>query len=340
MLNRIKKIRKKISYPILLFGEENIRYFTGAPALGGVLLITKDNEYLITGDFDLARKTYIDNIIVPRKSASDEFSKLFKREKIKRLGVDFTSFALVYKKKLGNVKIFDISESLFQMRAIKDKKEIRNVKKACKISSKAMKIIKNSIKPGVTERRIRTKAMSVLNECEAQAFDFIVASGKNSMYSHSYPTNKRIKQKEMIIVDLGVKVKGYCSDMTRTFCIKPTKEQKKYYDITLHAYRTAFNNARSGISCSKLWKMVEKEFREKEVKRYWKYWLGHGVGLGIHEFPRLGEYSKDKLKENMTVAIEPGLHIHKIGGMRIEDTVLITKRKPKALTHFSYGLEV
>jgi Xaa-Pro aminopeptidase len=340
LLENIEKLRERAKLPVFVYGESNLRYYTGVAYLGGGLLIDKEN-ILLANDMEMAHKVneFIGVFKIKENTISD-LLKVLKERKIKRLGVELplVSYALYKKFQAKGIKLVDASKIMSDIREIKTEEEIRKISKACELADKAMKEVVSAIRPGASERQIRTRAMSVLTECEDVAFSFIIASGPNSEYTHVYPSDRRISSGELIIVDLGFKVDGYCSDLTRTFCINPSPAQKAFYSTILEAQKRAAVAAIPGIECDKVRGVVEDFFRKDDLLDYWKYSLGHGVGLEVHEPPYFFKGAKEKLKNNMTFTLEPGLHIPGTGGIRIEDTLLLDK-KPIKLTDFEYSIE-
>lgn len=325
--------------PFIIIDDAQLRYFTKVGCISGAALITEQNKYLITRDSELGEKTDF-VVIKSRKRPINALLKIIKILKIRRLGMDLENVPYgVHKKLSKKVRLFDVGAELKKMMEAKSAEEVRRIRNACKLSIEAMKAAHDAIRVGKTERQIRAAAMAaVMDRCEVQAFNFIVASGENSMYTHVFPTNKKIAAGEMVIVDLGVVVDGYHSDMTRTFCISPNREQEKIYDVVLEAQRIAVKNIKEGKKCSAIYNAVEKYFKKQGVEKFWKYDLGHGVGLKIHESPGFSKDSKDVLRRGMTFTIEPGLHIPDVGGVRIEDTVWLDK-KPALLTKYPYRLK-
>jgi Xaa-Pro aminopeptidase len=302
------------------------------------LLASRQGEWLIAGDTDLAQTTGI-SVVKPGRSPQDELLRLLKQQKVRRLGIDMKNISHDLHTKLVSARIrpVDVGDRLRQMRAVKSGAEIRSIREACRLADRAMDAACGSIRPGVTERSIRQAALSVLEECEAQAFDFIVASGDNSLYTHCFPSDRRISRTDLVIVDLGLVVEGYRSDITRTFCLEPGEEQRALYAAVAEAQDLALKAIRPGTRCGDVCEKVGKFLEKHNLRKYWKYGLGHGVGLDIHEPPSLSRESLDVLKQGMTFTVEPGLHVPGICGVRIEDVVLLRK-KPEKLTRTAYGL--
>lgn len=333
-------MRKATKQPVAILSNVNIRYLTGVPGLAGALLITEDDEILICRDLPLAEKAGIENIVKQEKTTFGSLVRVLRQNKIKKLGVDMEnlSYPLYDKFSSSKIKLVSISKTLREMRQVKDENEIKILKKACRLADRAMEKVMEGLSEGVTERELRESICPFLKECEWFSFEPLLLSGENSECIHCYPTDRRIKSGDMVIVDIGFRVKGYHSDLTRTFCINPSKEQKELYDKVKEVQDLALKNCKIGVKTASLHKMVEKKFGK--MSKYFPYSLGHGVGLEIHESPRINLLTKDKLLENMVFTIEPGLHVPGLGGCRIEDTVLLTKRGVEKLTKSPYELIV
>ena len=166
---------------------------------------------------------------------------------------------------------------------------------------------------------------------EGTSFDTIVASGENSSKPHAVPTDRKIQRVDIITIDMGCKINGYCSDMTRTIFVGEVPENmKQVYDLVLKNQEQALNDIHDGANTKQISKMVDNDFRLHDYDLI--HALGHGVGLDIHEGPVLGINSEYILKENMVVTDEPGIYIPGQFGVRIEDTVLINKGTCEPLT--------
>ena len=170
-----------------------------------------------------------------------------------------------------------------------------------------------------------------MDNAEGEAFNAIVASGENSSKPHATPTDRKIEQRDIITIDMGCRYKGYCSDMTRTIFIgEPSKEQLNVYNLVLKAQEDTINDIKDGQSTKQLAKIVENLFNEKKYSLV--HSLGHGVGLDIHEKPFINMKNDMVLKENMIITDEPGIYLAGNFGIRIEDTVLVTKQGAISLT--------
>ena len=319
---------------VLILDTANLSYFTGVQEASGALLITKKQDYFFTRDADFIEDSIKSNDIF------EDLKEIIKKEKIKELKTPFDKMSLpMYKKVSKLAKLSDYSDEVSKIRMKKSKEEIRKIKKACKLADEAMAEAKKKIKVGMTERQVRTHILKTLEKTDTVSFKPIVQSGNNSIMTHSYPTNKKIKKGEMILIDLGFNYEGYMSDMTRTFAIKPTTNQKILWGTIETAYEISMKKIKKGATYASLYNAVLDYFKEIKLEQYWKYSLGHGVGAEIHEPPTINPESKVKINNNHVFAIEPGLHIPEIGGCRLENTILFDK-KPIELTKYPMEFEL
>lgn len=235
---------------------------------------------------------------------------------------------LGYKELIRKYKINNLVETehiIEKQRMIKDQEEISSLEKACEITDNCFQYILTYIKPGMTERQIADEIEEYYKKrTEGLSFETIVASGENTSKPHAVPTDRKIQENDIITIDMGCKVNGYCSDMTRTFFVGSVPEYiKPVYDLVLKNQVQTLEQMKDGISTRLLTKMVENDFKLNGYDLI--HSLGHGVGMEIHEAPYVSYRSDTQLKENMVVTDEPGIYIPGKFGIRIEDTVQITK---------------
>lgn len=245
--------------------------------------------------------------------------------------VDFSRFTLIQKKVLKRVKLIDVRKELSALRKIKDKKELDNIKKACKHTTKCFNLLVKQIKKFKHEQDIINfiKHYALENNLEL-AFDTIAASGINATVPHhSHPSKLK---KGFCVIDFGFDYKGYKSDMTRTVYLgKPTKVEKEIYDLVVSIQERLIPLAIDNTQAKEL--DIAARIMFGQYKKYFTHSLGHGLGLEIHEAPYLRSESKNVLRENQVITIEPGLYdkTKKIG-IRIEDSLIVKKGKPIVLT--------
>lgn len=223
-----------------------------------------------------------------------------------------------------------------ELRIVKDKNEIDNLRRAAKKICEIMEWIKKEIKEGMTEKEVANliscKIIQTGGECNS--FDPIVASGPNGAYPHHSPTDRLIRNGDFVTIDIGCKYNGYCSDLTRTFAIgKPKSDELiKAYDVVLKSNKTGIKKAKAGITGEKLDKYCRDIICGTEFKNYFVHSTGHGVGIDVHELPIVSQSYKSVLPTNSIVTIEPGIYIPNVGGIRIEDMILITEEGCEVLT--------
>jgi Xaa-Pro aminopeptidase len=237
-------------------------------------------------------------------------------------------------KRLRNKVLVPLSNELKLLRAYKDETEILFMKKAANISSAAILSLLAEIKPGCTEKELalQLELNALRSGADQIAFETIFAAGENSALPHAKPTDRKIKKGDFIVIDFGVKYGGYCSDETCTIALgKLTDKQRNVYQIVKDAHDRTLDFIKADISASDTDNCARSVFGKK-YGRYFSHATGHGVGLEVHEAPRLASNSNDILKPQMVVTIEPGLYIPGLWGIRIEDTVLVEKNSCEKLT--------
>ena len=334
---RIKCLRNQLNSlnieGMIVSNPINIKYLTNIDAEGELLITRKENIFLTDGRYVEAVNSAltIDSEIIvwdKRGMIREDYENYFLFcEK-----VGFEESYVTYEKYKQILQLYKINELveteglIEKQRRIKDEEEIENIKKACEITDNCFTFLKNYIKIGMTEREIAYKIEEffIKNGAEGLAFNPIVASGTNSSMPHSIVTDKKIEEGDILLIDLGCKYKGYCSDMTRTIFIgKADDTIKNIYDMVLGVQNRAISQMKDGANIKNITKVAQQELKINKFDLV--HALGHGVGLDIHEAPVLTSKYDNLLKENMVIAIEPGVYIPKSFGIRIEDTVLITK---------------
>lgn len=209
------------------------------------------------------------------------------------------------------------------------------VKVGVKVLEKSFRDLTKYIKPGQTEVEVARflKMQTIKHGAQGQAFGFIIASGRSAAEPHHKPTNKKIKKREMIVIDFGVKISKYCTDLTRTvFMGIPDKKQRQIYRSVLQSQDKAIKAVSDGVVAKKVDEAARSCILKAGYGKKFIHSTGHGVGKRIHEAPKLGLKNNRKIRKGQIVTIEPGVYIKGWGGVRIEDMVLITEGNPKVLT--------
>jgi len=343
----------------LITNKPNIAYLSNFTGSAGFMLLTKSNKYLFT-DFryiERAKNTIkkgiklidITKLWRNEESLKDSWQKILKKHKIKTLGVEESNLTVERYKKfkkisdINNRKVSftDISGKIEAQREIKSKLEISLIEKSQKINEKTFTLIKKIIQAclasnkRITEMDIawKIKETGYSLGSEEVSFDPIVSFGKHTSQPHHSPDNTVLKKGDIILIDMGMKYKGYCSDMTRMiFTKRPTEEQKKIYNLVLKAQETAIKKIRAGVSGRRADKYARDIIEKEGYGETFGHGGGHGIGLDIHETPSLSENYTKKLRENSIITVEPGIYIEGKFGVRIEDMVLVKKTGVKNIT--------
>lgn len=233
----------------------------------------------------------------------------------------------IWQKKLNWLKFVPIKKSIEVLRTIKDEEEIAKLKKSQQINEKTLECIKKVLKVGTAELEIAWKIKEIGHDFKAQdiSFEPIVAFAKHSAIPHHQNTNKKLKKGDVLLIDMGMKYMDYCSDMTRTFFTnKPSLEESNIYSKVFESQKASILKIKAGVKCAQIDKIARNSMG-KNYEKYFKHSLGHGIGLDVHEIPSLSSKSKDILKENMIVTVEPGIYLQGKFGVRIEDMGRVTK---------------
>jgi Xaa-Pro aminopeptidase len=335
-VNRLKKLMNEEGLEGLLIDSAINRYYlTGFTGTTGRVLITNRNNYFIT-DFrysEQAREEIREfEILEINKKQVEEIAKKIKKEGIKHLGfesrvVSYHQF-VEYSEQFSGIELIPTLDLVAGLRLLKDQDEIERVKKAVEITDQAFAHICSFIKPGLTEREVALELEFFLKRkgAERNAFDFIVASGKRSSLPHGIASNKRLEKGDFITMDFGAVYQGYCSDMTRTVILgKPDHRQREIYNLVLRAQLEVIHKVRPGMECKEADALARDIITAASYGRNFGHSLGHGVGLEIHENPRVSYNSEEVLKSGMLITDEPGIYIPDWGGVRIEDDLLMTE---------------
>lgn len=316
----------------------------------GFLFLTKNKQYILTSTLNAtAVKNDVKDFKLLEYSAKNTLAMilvtLFKKHKVKTLGLETNDITLFEKKylfsRIDKWKHF----SFTRLREIKNAEEIIAIENACKITDNAFEHVLGKIKPGITELDVAFELeMHIKRRGFDLAFPSIVAFGKNASRPHHKTSNCKLKPNDLILLDFGAKANNYCADMSRTcFMGKTTLKQKKIYKAVLGAQQKAIEFLTRQSSKSIKAAEVDQVARDYIISQGYPsipHSLGHGIGLAVHEHPRLSPNSKDTLKKNMVFSIEPGIYLPAgdAGGVRIEDLILLTSSGPKLLSHAAKDL--
>jgi Xaa-Pro aminopeptidase len=343
---RIKNLQHYISdkkLDLLIIEDQiSLMYLTGLHLSFGKLFLTPsliklfvDGRYIQAAkensnlDVDIANEKSLSDFILQNKCKSVGFDtnkvSYYSYEKL-------LSFIQKIKVKVDyDINLIPIFNPLKDFRLIKDTDEISLLKKAASLNWKGFEHICLFLKEGITEKELALEYELFVrkNGGISLSFDPIVCFGKNSSMPHHIPTDEKLKLNDIVLIDVGVCIDNYHSDLTRVvFFGTPNDTLEKLYSITKKAQAKALLLCKPGTKLKDLDTAVRDVFKEEDFEKYYLHSLGHGVGLEIHEFPRIKFDGEDKdtvLQPGMIITIEPGLYISDLGGVRYEDTILITK---------------
>lgn len=319
--------------------DYDMLYFSGYKGVGALIIPKNKKPFLIVSRMEVkkARESKLRVYSPPKSKRLFEFIKKKVREnkiRSRRIGVNKEEFTLLLrdylKKNFKKARLVDLRKELYQLRERKTKEEIKIIKKGFKISDDILRKCFKNFKKFRTEAEVKAflEYKAKKKGCEI-AFPTIVASGKNSSKAHHDTENTKLK-KGFCVIDFGIRYKNYCTDTTRTIYLgKPSKEEVKIYGFLLTVQKKAIESVKLNSKCAKLFNGVKKDL--KEYGKYFTHGLGHGFGVKVHEFPDLTEKSKHKIKENSVFTIEPGIYLKNFG-IRIEDSILVTRNKVEILT--------
>ena len=309
------------------------------------LFITKNQQYVLTDArySEDVKKLILDFKLIEissKLSATEALKKLKLKHSIKKLGIEENDLKVNEYKTLK--KCFEEMgnfNGIKTLRVIKSKNEILKIENACQLGDKTFAYILNRIKFGVSEKEIANEIeFFIKKQGDDISFSPIVAFGKNSAVPHHVPTNNQLTNNQIVLLDFGVKLNNYCSDMTRTvFFGSANAEFKKMYETVLHAQSRAIEilNTKYLIPNTKA-SVIDNAARDYIVSKGYPsipHSLGHGIGIDVHEAPHISPNSKDILKQGMVFSIEPGIYLPNFGGVRIEDLVVLEKKGVRLLTH-------
>jgi len=342
------QLNKKNNSILLLTNPKNISYITKTNFEGFWLLIYKNKSIIITSQMIAGQvKQYFKDkvkIFIAQTSFSNELINVCKKYKMKEITIDTTDIGydlfkiLNVKLKENKIQIIEDNKTIYENRITKTKDELKNIQKACDIVSEVFEVVKKQVVVGMTELDIHFKIEEEFAKRHVvQSFKTIVASGPNSAKPHHASSNRKIRTNDIVLIDMGCIYNGYCSDLTRTFFIgKQNKFQQKIWNIVKQAHDNALIKVKQGMKASDIDLFARNTIKFAGYENQFIHTTGHGVGLDIHEEPRVSKTSKTILKESMIITIEPGIYLENKFGVRIEDTILVTKNGYKVLTSAKY----
>ncbi|MEW6592431.1 MAG: Xaa-Pro peptidase family protein [Candidatus Hadarchaeota archaeon] len=354
MKDRIRKFREKMELLGIdaFIAIHNMRYFSGSTAGKAVIIPLRGEPILLCSRLELEqarRQSWIRDA----RAFSSWRAPLQKGERVvfqgmneaiagclKELGASSVGYDRASRDSMRRIRSFhpagyrELPWLVLELRMVKSADELALIKKSAKIAVRGMERAAELVEPGRTEVEIAAEAEFEMRKAgsEGTSFPTIVASGRNSWLPHAQATRKRLAKGELVVVDLGAMFEGYCSDMTRTFTLSPTRRQLNLLSVVKRAQRAALSKVKPSAKAADVDGAARQVIARAGYAKFFPHGMGHGVGMEVHELPSLAPISKDILCEGMVITVEPGAYVPGVGGARWEDMVLVRKGGYSSLT--------
>lgn len=347
MSDRLRKLFKQFEKAgidaLLVSSWPNVTYLSGFKGTESWVLISPKGRYFIT---DSRYSEQAENeaggfqvILRDKKSVTEIVAELCKKHHVRHLGFEAPiityTFYVALTKRVGKNKLKATAGLVELLREIKDSDEIRAIRKSADIAVKGFHYVKHIARPGMKERDVQgrleyyTKSLG----SEKPAFDIIIGTGARSSMPHCQTNDSKIKNNNVLLVDMGVVVDSYYSDLTRPiFLGKTSPVHKKIFDIVWEAQRAGIRKAAPGVTCREVDEVCRTVIQKNGYGNFFGHGTGHGVGLEIHESPNVSGRSETILRPGMVITVEPGIYLPGKFGIRIEDMVLISEEGNEVLT--------
>ena len=326
----------------------NIQYLCGFTGSAGVLLVEASRCTLITDSryaFQAREEVSGAKVHIAKQGLLRAAAEALRRSR-RRLHVAYAANHVTVAQKaslegLGGAQVRWVSgggDAVERLRAVKDPGELFLMKNAATLISEVFAAVAPEIEPGITEIGLAAEIEFAIKQKggTGPSFETIVASGARSAWAHARPTCKPLRKNELVVLDHGAILRGYCSDLTRTVFIgRAPSRVRRLYNAVLEAQEAAREAIRPGVKAGEVDAAARRTLKRHRLEQYFTHSTGHGLGIEVHEMPRLGRGEETVLEEGMVVTIEPGVYIEGLGGIRIEDDVVVTSAGAVDLTSAS-----
>lgn len=334
----------------VFMSESNRFYFTRFETSFGAVIISRENSVFITDfRYESEARENVEGFEIVISTYAEFYNKI--AETLTKLGAktvgyeetmpvcDFQKLKAVLKE----FKLKPAADIIEAKRAVKTEEEIGFIKTAQQIAERALSKAMARVKPGMSERELMADINyeMIIGGAEKYSFETITAFGANSAQPHHHPSDKKLDKDELILVDMGAKYKGYCSDMTRTFCLgDPGEQLVRVYQIVKEAQEYAIKYIKAGMTCHEADALAREYITANGYGECFGHSFGHGVGIDIHEAPSVGRNSLTVLQPNMIITAEPGIYIAGLGGVRIEDMLVVGNDGVTNITSYDKKLNI
>jgi Xaa-Pro aminopeptidase len=339
--SRLERLRAALEEPLLVSTPANVRYLTGFESTNAALLIAPDEARLFA---DLRYATAgraveeVDFVETERSLFAALAHLLSGRIGFEREHLTYAGYELL---RAGGIDLVPRSGLVERLRAVKEEAELDPIRRAAAITSEAFARFSREPFIGRTERDLAWRMNELFHELGAHgaAYPTIVAAGITGSTPHAHPGDRKVEAGETVVVDAGCMLDGYCSDCTRTFATGPLPDRlKEAYQVCLEAQLRALEAVRPGAVGREVDAVARDAISAAGFGEAFGHGLGHGVGIVIHEEPRLAQTSEQVLEPGNVVTVEPGIYLEGLGGIRIEDLVVVGGGEPEILTTFTKDL--
>ena len=338
MSERVKRLQEQLEQPLLVTNPVNVVYLVGFDSSNCALLIERDGARLYTDFRYIGEARAIEGVeaVETRRDTIGALAEVLAGRRVSFEGL--LPWSLYERLRSGGVELDPTDGLIERLRAVKDESELASLRKACAITDRAYERLAEVQFSGRRERDVSWEFVQIFHEegAEGISFEFIVGAGPTGSQPHGRAGDRVIQAGELVVVDAGCTIDGYASDYTRTFAVGHVNgEMREAYDVVLAAQQAALDGLRAGISGVEGDALARAVIENSAFRGKFGHGLGHGLGLDVHEAPRLSTESSDTLAPGNVVTVEPGVYIDGEFGVRIEDDVVITADGIENLTGYT-----
>jgi Xaa-Pro aminopeptidase len=338
MTSRLQALAHRLDAPLLVTSLVNVRYLTGFDSSNAAVLVTPGGEATLYTDFRYIEAAHeVDGVHVTltrRSLLGDIAGELPQRLQFEAAALPYAQWQLLNGAGLDLEPTTGVVEEL---RSVKDEEELQAIRRAARVADRAFEALTAETFVGRTEKELAWRLQELMHAhgADDMSFEPIVASGPNGARPHADPENRLVETRTLVVVDFGAKVDGYCSDCTRTVSTGALPDRlRRAYDVCLAAQEAAVAGIRPTLTGFEADRIARSIIDSEGFGGEFGHGLGHGVGLDVHEAPRLSTESEDTLQTGNVVTVEPGIYLEGLGGVRIEDLVVVTDEGVELLTSF------
>lgn len=347
IIARVERLRALMEVrrvpPILVTNLVNVRYLTGFTGSAGLALFGPRRAVLwVDPRYTLQARGQATGVevIEERRGLLKGAAAWLRKHPVREVGYEASSLTCDQFQQLRTeagrtIRLRPAGDLIEELRVVKDRGEIEAMRSAGRITAKVFEDLRTRVKPGVEERDLAAEIEYRMHKrgADGAAFETIVASGPRSAHPHARSSSKLLQEEELVIFDLGAILNGYAADMTRTvFLGEPSRRVRNLYAAVLKAQHEAVESVQDGVKASEVDATARRVLAKHGLERHFTHSTGHGVGLEIHERPRLAKGEATRLKAGSVITVEPGVYLEGFGGIRVEDTVLVGPDGPEILT--------